>query len=80
MFIEYSGKINYTTLARVEHRSFHFFYKHLMPLASVFTSEIHYRRLFESAKDGILILDAQTGMIVDVNPFLMELLGYSKES
>lgn len=43
-------------------------------------SEIRYRSLFESAKDGILILDAQTGMIVDVNPFLMELLGYSKES
>lgn len=43
-------------------------------------SEIRYRRLFESAKDGILILDAETGMIVDVNPFLIDLLGYSKES
>jgi PAS domain S-box-containing protein len=42
-------------------------------------SETRYRRLFESAKDGILILDAGTGMIVDVNPFLIELLGYSKE-
>ncbi len=42
-------------------------------------SENRYRRLFESAKDGILILDAETGMIVDVNPFLIELLGYSKE-
>jgi PAS domain S-box-containing protein len=42
-------------------------------------SETRYRRLFESAKDGILILDAETGMIVDVNPFLIELLGYSKE-
>ncbi len=40
-------------------------------------SEIRYRRLFEAAKDGILILDAETGMIVDVNPFLIELLGYS---
>lgn len=40
---------------------------------------MRYRRLFESAKDGILILDAETGMIVDVNPFLIELLGYSKE-
>jgi PAS domain S-box-containing protein len=40
-------------------------------------SELRYRRLFESAKDGILILDAETGMIVDVNPFLTELLGYS---
>ncbi|MDO8595189.1 MAG: PAS domain S-box protein, partial [Sulfuricaulis sp.] len=42
-------------------------------------SETRYRRLFESAKDGILILDAETGMIVDVNPFLIELLGFSRE-
>jgi len=42
-------------------------------------SEIRYRRLFESAKDGILILDADTGMIVDVNPFLTKLLGYSHD-
>lgn len=40
-------------------------------------SEERYRRLFESAKDGILILDAKTGMIVDANPFITELLGYS---
>jgi PAS domain S-box-containing protein len=42
-------------------------------------SETRYRRLFEAARDGILILDAETGMIVDVNPFLIEKLGYSKE-
>jgi PAS domain S-box-containing protein len=42
-------------------------------------SELRYRRLFESARDGILILDAQTGMVVDVNPFLVELLGFSHE-
>jgi len=42
-------------------------------------SEVRYRRLFESAKDGILILNASTGMVVDVNPFLVELLGYSRE-
>jgi len=42
-------------------------------------SETSYRRLFETAKDGILILDAETGMIKDVNPFLIELLGYSKD-
>jgi two-component system, cell cycle sensor histidine kinase and response regulator CckA len=39
-------------------------------------SEKRYRRLFESARDGILILDADTGRVVDVNPFLLELLGY----
>jgi two-component system cell cycle sensor histidine kinase/response regulator CckA len=42
-------------------------------------SEVRYRRLFESAKDGILILDAETGQISDVNPFLLEMLGYSHE-
>jgi PAS domain S-box-containing protein len=42
-------------------------------------SEVRYRRLFESAKDGILILDAETGMIADVNPFLIEMLGFSHE-
>ena len=42
-------------------------------------SEIRYRRLFESAKDGILILDADTGKINDVNPYLINMLGYSKE-
>jgi PAS domain S-box-containing protein len=42
-------------------------------------SEVRYRRLFEAARDGVLILDAETGMIVDVNPFLIELLGVTRE-
>jgi len=42
-------------------------------------SETRYRRLFEAAQDGILILDAETEQIVDVNPFLLEMLGYSEE-
>jgi PAS domain S-box-containing protein len=46
----------------------------------VHASEVRYRRLFESAKDGILILDAETGMIIDVNPFLIGLLGFSHEA
>jgi two-component system CheB/CheR fusion protein len=41
--------------------------------------ENRYLRLFESAKDGILILDAETGKIIDVNPFLIENLGFSHE-
>jgi PAS domain S-box-containing protein len=40
-------------------------------------SEVRYRRLFEAARDGILILDAVTLKITDVNPFMTELLGYS---
>jgi len=43
------------------------------------SSETRYRRLFESARDGILILDAETGQISDVNPFLIEMLGYSHD-
>jgi PAS domain S-box-containing protein len=42
-------------------------------------SEVKYRRLFEAAQDGILILDADTGQITDVNPFLMDMLGYPRE-
>ena len=43
------------------------------------TSELRFRRLFETAQDGILILDADTGMIEVVNPFLIDMLGYSHE-
>jgi len=40
-------------------------------------SESRYRRLFETAQDGILLLNAKTAQIEDVNPFLVELLGYT---
>jgi PAS domain S-box-containing protein len=40
-------------------------------------SEQCYRRLFEGAKDGILILDSVTGKIIDANPYVLELLGYT---
>jgi PAS domain S-box-containing protein len=42
-------------------------------------SETRYRRLFETAQDGILLLDADTGQILDVNPFLLKMLGYSQK-
>ncbi len=42
-------------------------------------SEIRYRRLFEAARDGILILDPSTRKITDANPFMSELLGYPHE-
>lgn len=48
--------------------------------AAILVSELRYRRLFETAKDGILILDFQTGKINDVNKFLIDLLGFSKEN
>ena len=42
-------------------------------------AEARYRRLFEAAKDGILIADANTGEITDTNPFLERLSGYRRE-
>ncbi|MEA4840998.1 MAG: ATP-binding protein [Bacteroidales bacterium] len=42
-------------------------------------SEMRYRRLFESATDGILIINPETEKIVDVNQFLIDLLGYSRD-
>ena len=46
---------------------------------SLKNSELRYRRLFESAQDGILIVNAETGSISDVNPYLINMLGYSRE-
>jgi PAS domain S-box-containing protein len=46
---------------------------------AIYASELRYRRLFETAQDGILILDAGTGQVVDANPFMKDLLGYSQE-
>ena len=42
-------------------------------------SEVRYRRLFESAKDGILILDPDTRKVTEANPFVAEMLGYARE-
>jgi PAS domain S-box-containing protein len=43
------------------------------------TSELSYRRLFEAARDGIFILEAETGRIIDANPFLSEFLGFTRD-
>ena len=48
-------------------------------MKKLINSELRYRRLFEAAQDGILILDAESGMITDVNPFLIKMLGYSRK-
>ena len=48
-------------------------------LTALEISEVRYRRLFEAARDGILILDTATSKITDSNPFMTELLGYSRE-
>ncbi len=46
-------------------------------LQALQASEIRYRRLFETAQDGILILNAETGQIDDVNPYMIDMLHYS---
>ncbi|MFA5793725.1 MAG: PAS domain S-box protein [Candidatus Brocadiia bacterium] len=46
---------------------------------ALISSEVRYRRLFEAAEDGILILDAETGQIVDANKFVINLLGFSHQ-
>ena len=50
----------------------------MVDVKKIQTSELRYRRLFEAAQDGILILDAKTGAITDVNPFLIRMLGYTR--
>jgi len=42
-------------------------------------SEVRYRRLFETAQDGILLVDAHTGEVVDANPFLERMLGFAHD-
>lgn len=42
-------------------------------------SEIRYRRLFETAHDGVILLDPETRQITDCNPFMTTLLGYSHQ-
>jgi PAS domain S-box-containing protein len=46
-------------------------------LKALRVSESRYRRLFEAAQDGILLLNAETAQIEDVNPYLIKMLGYS---
>ena len=42
-------------------------------------SELRYRRLFETAQDGILSLDFHTGVIMDANPFIINLIGFTRD-
>jgi len=50
-----------------------------MVTAALSASELRYRRLFEAAHDGILIVDPETRQIIDVNPYLVKFLGYAYE-
>jgi two-component system, cell cycle sensor histidine kinase and response regulator CckA len=48
-------------------------------LQALENSELQYRRLFDAAHDGILVVDAATGIVTDANPFLLEMLGYARD-
>ncbi|MGA2544920.1 MAG: PAS domain S-box protein [Rectinemataceae bacterium] len=43
------------------------------------SSEVRFRRLFETSKDGVMIVDNGTGMVVDVNPSMTKILGLTQE-
>jgi PAS domain S-box-containing protein len=53
--------------------------RHQTVSGDLHASEIRYRRLFESSRDGILMLDAGSRKITDANPFMVEFLGYSPD-
>jgi PAS domain-containing protein len=53
--------------------------QHQKVLEALQHSELRYRRLFESAREGILIFDAADQKITDANPAMIELLGYSRD-
>jgi PAS domain S-box-containing protein len=42
-------------------------------------SEERYRRLFETASDGIVLLEKNAGHIIHVNPAAVDMLGYSEQ-
>jgi diguanylate cyclase (GGDEF)-like protein/PAS domain S-box-containing protein len=48
-------------------------------LQNLKASELQFRRLFEAAQDGILILDGTSGLIIEANQFIMDMLGYSRK-
>lgn len=42
-------------------------------------AEIRFQRLFETAKDAIVVLDAEAGTVQDVNPFFLQLTGFGRD-
>ncbi len=47
--------------------------------AALRASEVRYRRLFEAAQDGVIVVDPKTCRITDVNPWMAHLLGYRRD-
>jgi len=79
IFVEFISNVYQAGAARLIQCNIRDMTAHKAIEASTAISETRYRRLFETAQDGILILDAESGEITDVNPFLIDMLGYSRE-
>jgi PAS domain S-box-containing protein len=71
------GELVHKIHAAVDHR--HAEEQRTMAENNLRASELRYRRLFETAQDAILILDGDTGLIIDANRFILDLLGYPLE-
>jgi PAS domain S-box-containing protein len=79
IFVEFISNVYQAGAAQLIQCNIRDMTSHKASAESMAVSESRYRRLFETAQDGILILDAESGKITDVNPFLEDMLGYSRE-
>jgi PAS domain S-box-containing protein len=43
------------------------------------TSELRYQNIFETASDGMVIQDLETGLVIDANPAACKMYGYARE-
>ena len=53
--------------------------KHMAAQEQLRLSEMRYRRVFEAAHDGVLLVDPVTSKITDANPFMSGLLSYPRD-
>ena len=84
-FLHKTGRVIWTTITTIPARGPGDHSKHFLNFVQpieydkLAASELRYRRLFEAARDGLLIVDADSTNIIDANPFVQELSGYSRE-
>jgi diguanylate cyclase (GGDEF)-like protein/PAS domain S-box-containing protein len=52
---------------------------HVRRAATPSESEQRYRRLFDAARDGIVLVEAETGHIIDINPSFLAMAGYTRD-
>lgn len=64
---------------KIDHQHIFITAKDITDVEMLKESEIRYRKLFESSKDGILIINAHSGKIIDVNHNLTKILDMKEE-